>query len=227
MKRIGLIVAVEMEAGLQQYGKAEVMEQPGYSLLKYSAPGYTLLVLHCGVGEIAAAAGTQLLISRFDVDVVVNFGVVGGLTPEMGKTRVCAVEKVVHYDFDTSEADGWEVGRYEGYESRYIPADRELLSIARQVAPELKPVVCASGDKFVGDPEKKRALHRDFGADICEMEAAGILLTCNRNRVPCLMIKAVSDGIEGGAEEFKSEILRSSKLCLEITDRIIHSINQA
>ena len=59
------------------------------------------------------------------------------------------------------------------------------------------------------------------------MEAAGILLTCNRNRVPCLMIKAVSDGIEGGAEEFKSEILRSSKLCLEITDRIIHSINQA
>ena len=32
----------------------------------------------------------------------------------------------------------------------------------------------------------------------CEMEAAGIVLTSNRNRVPCLLIKIVSDSVSGG-----------------------------
>ena len=49
---------------------------------------------------------TQFLISKFDVDLIVNFGVVGGLTPEMELAKTCIVESVIHYDFDTSEADG-------------------------------------------------------------------------------------------------------------------------
>ena len=49
-----------------------------------------------GPGEIAAASGTQFLISEYHVDIVMNFGVVGGLTEEMSKTKVCIVEKVVH-----------------------------------------------------------------------------------------------------------------------------------
>ena len=39
------------------------------------------------------------------------------------------------------------------------------------------PVVCASGDKFIADSEQKIKVHEMFDADICEMEAAGIVLT--------------------------------------------------
>ena len=91
--------------------------------------------------------------------------------------------------------------------------------------PSLKRVICASGDKFVDDPAKKRALHADFNADICEMEAAAILLTCNRNRVPCLMIKAVSDAIEGGCEEFTAQVDRSAAICLEVAHRVIEKLH--
>ena len=52
--------------------------------------------------------------------------------------------------------------------------------------------------------EDKRALHETYGAHICEMEAAGIVLTCDRAGVPCLLLKIVSDGITGGAEEFQA-----------------------
>ena len=224
-KKIGMLVAVEMDAVLSIYGEAkESLEYPGYSVLCYENESYILYVLRSGAGEIAAAAGVQFLISVLGVEMIINFGVVGGLTPEMTLSKVCIVEKVVHYDFDTSEFDNCEVGRYMNYPSVYIPANEALVRRAVELEPELKKVVCASGDKFVGDPDKKRALNRDFGADICEMEAAGIIITCDRNGIPCLMIKSVSDSIEGGAEEFAREILRASEVCLRVADRIIKEL---
>ena len=33
------------------------------------------------------------------------------------------------------------------------------------------------------------------------MEAAAIVMTCDRAGIPCLLIKAVSDGVTGGEEE--------------------------
>lgn len=72
--------------------------------------------------------------------------------------------------------------------------------------------------------EKKEELHNRFNADICEMEAAGIVLTSNRNKVPCLMIKTVSDSITGGAEEFRCAIDESARICMEITSKIISTL---
>lgn len=220
--KVGMLVAVEMDAVFQKYGDTLVrIEKPGYEVYHYRMGNADIYALKSGAGEIAAAAGTQLLISEFQVDVVVNFGVVGGLTPEMGVTRTCVVEKVVHYDFDTSPLDHCEVGRYLNYPDIYIPATPALVEKAMSTEPGLKKVICASGDKFIADPEKKKALHEQFHADICEMEAAAIVLTCNRSHVPCLLLKTVSDSIHGGAEEFGRALDETSAICLKITERII------
>ena len=56
------------------------------------------------------------------------------------------------------------------------------------------------------------------------MEAAGIVLICNRNNVPCLLIKSVSDSIEGGAEEFRNTVNEAAALCLNIADKIISEL---
>lgn len=225
MKRIGMIVAVEIKAVLDKYGSAlEEKNVAGYRVLEYKTPDYELVILNCGAGEIAAAAGTQYLICAYKVDMIVNFGVVGGLTEEMGKTKTAIVEKIVHYDFDTSAIDHCEVGRYVQYPDVYIPVDAYLFNKAREMYPELKPVICASADKFVADPEAKRALNRQYGAEICEMEAAGIALTCDRNHVPCLMIKVVSDGITGGAEEFSQTIDEAAAICIEIVNEVIGAL---
>ena len=101
---------------------------------------------------------------------------------------------------------------------------KELVEKAIKINPELMPVICASADKFVADPEAKINLNKQFGAHICEMEAAGIVLICNRNNVPCLLIKSVSDSIEGGAEEFRNTIDEAAALCLDIADAIINDL---
>ena len=225
MKTIGMLVAVEMGAVLSRYGTAKKTEtRSGFEVYTYDMHGYTLHVMHSGAGEIAAAAATQLLIDRYGAELIVNFGVVGGLTAEMAQTKTCVVEKVVHYDFDTSAYDGTKPGQYAEYPDEFLPATPELIERAVQIAPELKKVVCASADKFVDGPEAKGALHEKYGADICEMEAAAVVLTCNRAKVPCLLIKTVSDGLMGGAEDFGTALQHTSELCLEVADRIIREI---
>ena len=225
MKKIGMLVAVEMGAVLSRYGTARAVEtRHGFEVRTYEMEGYTLYVMHSGAGEIAAAAAAQLLIDRYEVELLVNFGVVGGLTAEMAQTKTCVVEKVVHYDFDTSAYDGTLPGQYAEYPDVYLPATASLVERAVRIAPELKRVICASADKFVDGQEAKSALHEKFGADICEMEAAAVVLTCNRSGVPCLLIKTVSDGLLGGAEEFGVALQHTSELCLEVADRIIREL---
>ena len=225
MKNIGMVVAVEMDAVLSRYGApSEKRRVAGFEVYTYTGADYTIYALNSGAGEIAAAAATQLLISVFHADLILNFGVVGGLTEEMAKARICVVESVVHYDFDTSEAGWAEPARYLDYPTAYIPASAALVERALSIEPRLKKVICASADKFVGKAERKRELHALYGAEICEMEAAGIVLTCNRSGVPCLLIKTVSDGIEGGAEEFNAELQRSAALCLAVADKIIREL---
>ena len=207
-KTIGMLVAVEIGAVLSRYGdKLTDVSETGFDVKRLDSDDYTMYILKSGA------------------EFIINFGVVGGLTPEMSLAKTCVVESVVHYDFDTSTIDNCEVGRYLEYPSIYIPAPSELVDAAIAAEPSLKRVICASGDKFVDDPAKKRALHADFNADICEMEAAAILLTCNRNRVPCLMIKAVSDAIEGGCEEFTAQVDRSAAICLEVAHRVIEKLH--
>ena len=77
---------------------------------------------------------------------------------------------------------------------------------------------------LVGKAEDKRALHQQFGADICEMEAAAVVLTCNRNKVPCLLLKAVSDSIHGGAEEFSKAITEASQVCLKVLCKVVGNL---
>ncbi len=224
-KQIGLLVAVEMDSVFARYGTPGKTERRGgFDVYRYENEEYVLHVINSGIGEIAAAAATQLLIDRYGVELIVNFGVVGGLTEEMAQTKTCIVTRVVHYDFDLSGIDRVLPGQYPGYDDIYLPADTELVEQACAVCPELKRVTCASADKFVGNAAGKERLHQLYGADICEMESAAVLLTCRRCGIPCLMIKAVSDGLSGGREEYYEALQSCADLCLAVTDRIIREL---
>ena len=222
MKRAGMIVAVEMAALQRRYGEpTETIHDGVYTVMVYPVGEYELYVLSSGVGEIAAAAGTQYLITKYNVELILNFGVVGALTEEMSEKKICIVKEVCHYPFDCTEIDDTEMGRYMEFPDRYIQTTPELVARAQEVYPDLTAVRCASGDRFVGNEKDKRYLHDEFGADICEMEAAGIILTCVRNQIPVMSIKMVSDSVHGGAEEFRETLDEASDACVHVLDQIL------
>ena len=88
MKKIGMIVAVEINSVLNKFGSKLTSNKlvSGYKVLEYETNDYQLIIVNCGAGEIAASSAAQFLISEYKVDLIVNFGVVGGLTEEMSKT---------------------------------------------------------------------------------------------------------------------------------------------
>ncbi len=224
MKRVGLVVAVETGALERKYGLPSGKGKSIFDVSLYKTPEYTLYALHSGAGEIFAAAATQHLIDCFGVDLILNYGVVGGLSPEMSVGRTVVVNSVVHYDYDVSAVDGVDRGQYADMTSRYITLDRSLVIRAQYVDRRLDAVVCASGDKFVADAAEKEWLRSEFRAEICDMEAAGIALTCQRNEKPCLLIKTVSDATKDGAAEYWRNKEDASDLCLGVLDKVVRTL---
>lgn len=224
-KHLGMVVAVEMAAVERKYGEPKSREiSCGYEISLYDVGGASLYVCRCGEGEVAAAGATMLLLAKYGVSLILNFGIVGGLTPAMGQYELAVVDKVVHYGFDTSPVDPVKKGQLPGEGSPYLCFDRGLIEIAKAAIPGLREVTCCSGDRFIGSPEEKQALHEEWGADICEMEAAGILLIAKRAGVPALSIKMVSDAISGGPEQFYQAKERCSEACLNAVDEIIKTL---
>lgn len=225
--KIGMIVAMKSEIAALLDKVGTPVREDGYlsfEILVYSIGNNELYVVQSGVGEIYAASATQMLITRYGVEMIVNFGICGGLTPDMALTKAVVVEKIVHYDFDTSAVDGCEPGRYLCYPDIYIPISEELVEAAVEAEPALERVICASGDKFIGDPEKKSELNRLFSAKICEMEAAGIALTANRAGVPVMIIKAVSDSASAGAGEFSAMVDEAAAACVSAMMKALEKV---
>jgi len=224
-KKIGLILAIEIGAVFELYPNWKRLPAPaGYKAYLIEKENYTLYVLQAGMGEVAASAGVQYLISKYRVSMILNFGVVGGLTNEMSKQKVCLVDKIVHYKYDCSEFLNLAVGQVDTHDSIYLKPSETLVKNALFVDGSLKTVTCCSGDKFIGTVKEKTYLHETFGGDICDMESAGIVLTCESNRIPCIMFKAISDGLSDGAAGFFAELESASLKCLKTADRIMEKI---
>lgn len=224
MEKIGLLVAVEIDSVLKADFESVKKEKVGkFDIYVYEMNGNQIVVAHSGAGQVMAAAATEILISLYHVDFIINFGIVGALTEEIGLEQVCIVDNVVDYSFDTSEVDNCEVGRHLDYPSIYLKTDAELLQKALAVVPGLKKVNCASGTKFVGTSEERAQIRKQFRCDIVEMEAAGILLTANMHDIGVLFIKGISDTFHGGPEEFLAMYEKSSDACFRIILSLLNS----
>ena len=106
--KIGLIIATEEEFDTLVKGfnvKPEEEKDDIYHTFLLKINEHEVYCANSGIGEIAASALTQYLITRYDVKLILNYGVVGGLKSNF-KIGDCGILKsVVHYDFDISDID--------------------------------------------------------------------------------------------------------------------------
>lgn len=203
VKRIGMVVALpeEQEHLIKSFGK--FVDKYKFGEIKVTEFNYKdckIFMADSGVGEIAAALSTQLLILKFNVDVILNFGVVGGLSGDLDCGGVAYVGEIVHYEFTSSYKNKKMAGKYLFQPDSFVfNADKNMLKLAKKVIGDRKVVRIVSGDKFVDDNEFRNWLINHFGGEICDMESAGIYFACKNHNIPFLMIKAVSDSADDNA----------------------------
>ena len=225
MKRIGMVVAMRKEILplIENSGLEVSNESVGkYQISSFKYLDKEIFIVESGVGEIYAAGATQLLISKYEVECIINFGVCGLLNDKLNLLETVLVDGIVHYDFDLSKIDNLPVGQYPNMD-RVIPCKNSLMDVVTSINPSIQKVICASADKFVVDEDIKNNLYVEYDASICEMESAGVALTCLNNNIPFAVIKAVSDG-KGGADDYRKLVISASKSYIELIYKVLEVI---
>ena len=217
--KIAIITAMEKECDpiYKRLGSVIGSESAGgMTIYRFAVGDNDVFLLSCGIGEIQAAAATQLVIDKYDVELIVNLGFVGSLVPELKAGDVCFVERVVHHQFDVSGIDGVKRGQLGKHSDIYFYLDRQkVLALQAKLPDKLPFVTLASGDEFICDRKKKDKLVKDFAAEICDMELAGIAITAKKNGVSVLSIKLVSDNADEYAAMSYNDFIKEGLLKME------------
>ncbi len=157
----------------------------------------------CGIGKVAAAATTALLLERFDaIEVVLFTGVAGGLGSGVRVGDVVVARELLQHDLDASPL----FPRYEvplTGRSRFATdaawSDR-LAACARAHGLRVHEGLVVSGDRFVATAAGSRELSSRLpDALAVEMEGAAVAQVCTDFGKPFAVLRTVSDRADDSA----------------------------
>lgn len=229
---VGVIGAMEQEIAIIR-DKLEIISEEniaGMNFIKGKLKNKELILVKSGIGKVNAAMCSQILIDRYSVEVIVNTGIAGGICQNIDIGDIVIGEKTVQSDIDVRVA-GYELGQLPDMDVKYFPLDKELSDLAYEKCkycnPDIKVYkgVIASSDRFIASQAIKEELKKEFNASCAEMESASIAHVAYKNKIRCLIIRAISDKANGEAvldmQTFeKKAIEHCSKLSMEVLENI-------
>lgn len=196
---IGVIGAldIEIERLVEKMERPVRREVSGIPFVCGSIHGVETVVARAGVGKVNAAVCAQTMALIYEPELIINSGVSGALSPELRVGDVVIGTDVVQHDVDTT-ALGDEPGFVSTVDRLSFPLDNFASTAIAAAAEELGIRAVrgriASGEQFVASTERKEEIVRLFSAVTCEMEAGAIAHVCFLNRIPCAVIRSISDG---------------------------------
>jgi len=176
----------------------------------------SLIYLHGGWGKTSAAASAQYAIDRWAPRLIVNLGTCGGFDGRIKRDDVLLVRRTVVYDIVERMGDAAESIAFYS-----TPLDPSWLA-----KPYPHPViegVVVSADRDL-DPADIPRLESAYGAVAADWESGPIAWTAARNKVPCLILRAVSDLVGTGGSEAYGNLDFFKKRAREIMSRLIGSL---
>ncbi len=204
---LGIIGAMDAEvAKLKELmTEVEITEASSMEFYKGKLNGADAVVVRAGVGKVNAACCTQALIDRFLVGCVINTGIAGSLRAEIDIGDIVLATDAVEHDMDVA-ALGYAPGKIPDMEADSFAADEKLRQIAKESCRKVNPDIqvyegrVVTGDQFISSKEKKAWLTETFGGFCTEMEGAAIAHAAYLNRVPFLIVRAISDKADDSAQ---------------------------
>lgn len=224
MKKIGIIVAMEEELSIV-LDEMDVTTETVHAGMKFYDGfwhGKEIVAVICGIGKVNAAVCTQLLISVFNVNRVINIGVAGGVREDINPGDIVISDSLVQHDVDAT-AFGDPAGQIPRMDTLYFNADPLLIGLFKDACTNVKSHKTfigriATGDQFIADVDKIRWINGTFNALACEMEGGSIAQVCHINEIPFIVIRSISDNANSGAhmdfEKFKGIAIENSSIIL-------------
>ncbi len=210
---IGLVVALSSEANplieiIENKKTSKIINKP---LIQGELNGKQVTLIISGIGKVNSAMCAQLLIDRFGVNTIINFGSVGGLPEKVEAMRYYMAEKACQYDFDLSALDPVSVGYIQDYDCVHFNCNK--------FDSFLPLVTLASSDRFThkqSDVDTIKALN----SDIFDMEGGAIAEVCTANNVKLYIVKGVTDVFGSGLQSGQF-VKNLQAVCAGFPDKII------
>ena len=224
MTKLGIIGAMSVEVELlkEKMENLTVTAHADMEFYEGVLEGMPSVVVQCGVGKVNAAMCAQVLRSVFGVTHLVNTGIAGSLNAQLDIGDLVVSKDAMYHDFDCVHF-GYEMGRVPGMDTVAFPADETMMGYALAAAETVNPGHTktgrvASGDLFVADKAVKEQIIAKTGALCTEMEGASIAHVAYRNKIPFVILRAISDKADDSAEmDYPTFERIAAHRCAEVT----------
>ena len=206
---IGAVIAMQSEADilLDEMQILRSLNVSGKKIHVGTAYGKEVAVCICGVGKVNAALGAQLLVSKFDAEKLLNFGVAGGLNQGTELCNVYQIAAAVQFDFDLTQLNGTKIGTLDEYQENYLALNLLPLSLEKKKL--------GTADRFNDSAEDYKLLTAELQADIRDMEGAAIVQAAYAAALPVYSIKAISD-VAGSGSTTEQFLMNKDKALLNL-----------
>jgi adenosylhomocysteine nucleosidase len=208
--KVAIIGAMETEVvrlkGLMQDTRSTSFA--GLDFIEGTLAGVNAVVVRSGEGKVNAARCTQALCDHFAPDAIINTGIAGSLRKDLHICDVVVSSDLVQHDMDV-RGFGYAIGEIPQLGMTYFEADGQLVQASLDAARALGMKACvgrvASGDQFIDDETRKQFIIDNFDASCCEMEGAAIAQVAWLNKVPFVVVRAISDNADDATVEDQFE----------------------
>ena len=229
---IGIIGAMDEEV---EKLKADITDavtevHNGLTFVTGKLKGKYVTVVRSGIGKVNAGACTAVLIDRYKVEQVINTGIAGSLDAHIDIGDIVVSEDAVQYDMD-AVAFGYLLGEIPRVGTLSFKADDRLIAFAeeenRKVNPDIHTFIgrVCSGDKFVSDNDTKEWIVKHFQGKCCEMEGAAIAQVAWQNKVPFVIIRAISDKADNSAQmDYPTFEKKAIEHCVRLTEALVERL---
>jgi 5'-methylthioadenosine/S-adenosylhomocysteine nucleosidase len=190
--------------------------------------GKDAIVSYVGISKPIAAIRTTNLITRFGPDVIIFTGVAGALDKRLKIGDIGVVQYAIDADLDvrvwkeSPEVADYKLGELPFTRERIYRSDKDLASKAIDSGLVDFTGYVATGSQFL-DREGKLVFSKQRCSDlifregtefirpnIYDMESSAVLQAAKDRKVPALIIRAVSDGLDGDAGNDFNEFVKES-----------------
>lgn len=198
---IGIIGALDIELNYffekMVIAKTEFIGDKSYYVGRLE--NQEIVIAKSDIGKVNAAITATVLANYYKVDLIINIGVAGGLSPaELGD--IILAEGLAYFDASLTAIDDTPYGKL-GDDPLIVDTDKQYLEKAKSVFDRLGYQYLlgniVSGDKFVTKYRYLEKISKNVPNILaCEMEGMAIAMTAYKFNIPFISIRGISDMIE-------------------------------
>lgn len=175
-------------------------------LKKYNL--YELVVIFAGPGKIQCASATQLVIDKFNCDIVIDVGGAGSLSDKFNYNDIIIAKEI--YEFDTCEIEDYGNLKNElTSKTIFKEISSENNEHLKRIIDDIESLVnikirfgnIASGEKTIKDRKIRDKMCSLLEAHACNWETSSVIKTANLNNIAGMSVRVITDNADEGMEQ--------------------------